>query len=71
MFKDKLYTILRSLNKMVSCDNALERCINKRLDVSLKNYSKSVEKTCDYLLSRSNYKVMRNIVKLDKQKGDL
>lgn len=63
MFKKKLYTILDDLNKMVSKDNAIERCVNSKLDSSLDTYVENVDRTCSYLLTRSIHKVVRNIAK--------
>ena len=66
MFKSKLYNILRDLNNIKSPNDALERCVTKKLNKSLDSYSKEVESTCNYLLSRSTYRVIKNIAKDDK-----
>lgn len=69
MFKDKLYTIMKDLNHIKSKNNVLEKCVNSRLNGSLKDYTDSVERTCSYLLTRSNYKVLKNIAK-QQSEGD-
>lgn len=72
MFKDKLYTILRDLDKMVSSNNAMERCVNEKLNNSLDMYTKNTESACSYLISKSirnNYRVIKNIAKMSKEDG--
>lgn len=70
MFKDKLYTILRDLNKMVSNNNAMERCVNTKLNNSLDMYAKNVINAYSYLVSKSTkntYRVIKNIAKMNKE----
>ena len=68
MFKDKLYNILDALDKMVSHDTAMERCINEKLLNTLNGYSYEVENTCKYLLTRDSYKILKNVAKQKEKK---
>ena len=63
MFKKNLYNILNELNSMKDSSNTMYSCVENRLNVSLEQYQKHVENTCKYLLSRSNYKVIKAIEK--------
>lgn len=70
MFKNKLYNLLKDLNKMKTKQDTLQRCVQDKLNFSFDMYQSEVMKTCEYLLSRSAYKVMKNIAR-EQQKGEL
>ena len=70
MFKDKLKIVIKEIDSLGTKSDALERCISKKLSGSLDMYNKEAVKTCEYLLSRSNCKVLRNIAN-EKKKGEL
>ena len=64
MFKQKLYNILSDLNKNIPRDELFKECVQRKLDLSLERYNNEIELIYNYLLSRSNIKVMRNIAKM-------
>lgn len=54
---------LNSLNK-----NAFKEGINIKLNRIEENYNKAVELNCNYILSRSNYKVFKALNRYNKKK---
>lgn len=65
MFKNKLYHIMKDLDTMKSHSEAIERCVEERLNSSLDNYKLELENAYDYLKMRSELKVARNMNKMD------
>lgn len=62
-FKQKLYNIRDDINSFKDRYDLFEKCVDKKLNVSLERYYNNVEIAYDYLLSRNALKVMRNIGK--------
>ena len=65
MFKNKLYHIMKDLDKMESHSKAMERCVEERLNSSLDNYKLELENAYAYLEKRSELKVAKNMNKMD------
>lgn len=72
MIENKLYSIMRDLNKMKSHNNAMERCVEERLNSSLDDYRVEITNAYDYLMTRSNLKVAKNLnkVKFEQEEED-
>lgn len=65
MFKNKLYHIMKDLDKMESHNKAMERCVEERLNSSLDNYKLELENAYAYLEKRSELKVAKNMNKMN------
>ena len=67
----KLLKIKEELNLMEeSKENILKEGIDIKLNRIEDNYNKVIEANCNYILSRSNYKVFKAIEKYQKEKGE-
>ena len=65
MFRKKLYNIIREIDSFKSREEVMKECVAERLERSLNIYTKELEMTCNYLLSRSSIKVLNNINRRD------
>ena len=65
MFKNKLYHIMKDLDRMESHSKAMERCVEERLNSSLDNYKLELENAYAYLEKRSELKVAKNMNKMN------
>lgn len=65
MFKKVLYNILGDLNNFKSREAVYAECVSDRLNRDVNLYNKDLELACNYLMSRSSLKVLRNISKRD------
>ena len=63
MFIDKLKSIESRINNFRTKEEVLEECVERKLYISLERYNNEVDILCSYLLSRSNYKVLKYISK--------
>jgi hypothetical protein len=76
MFKEKLYTILKRFKKLTKNNNKqklIKKRITKKLQFSLEQYQKNLEKTIKYLSSRNPVTVLKGVVKKygkDSQKNN-
>ena len=62
MFKDILYSMLNDMSKYHrDKDDLLAYYINKRLNKSLQVYYKELSKSIEYLSSKSELKVLKNM----------
>lgn len=70
MLKEKLQNILHDLNEIdkKSYIDLLTEKVNNSLKVSYNNYLEEISMHYNYLLSRNNLKVMKNIERLRKSK---
>lgn len=66
MFKKVLDDILVEIESKRSKDDCLEECIKNKLDRSTEQYISNLDKNISYILSRSNYKVLKNVSKQQK-----
>ena len=67
-FKGKLYNIMMDLNKIKPSDITLNYCINEKLSRSYEQYDNTMKSIYNYVLSRSNIKVIRALTKMKKKK---
>ena len=67
-FRNKLYNILNDLNNIKSCEDTLQSCIDKKLNASYDNYQLTMRNMYNYVLSRSNIKVLKALNKVKKSK---
>lgn len=68
MFKSKLYNILDDLNNIQPLDVVIQRCIDEKLNASLEQYQNTVKNIYNYVLSRSNIKVIKALARIRKSK---
>lgn len=61
MFIKILYNIENTLKSLPSREEMLKSVLKKKLDDSTKSYKEYLQKEREYLLSRSNQKVVNNI----------
>lgn len=66
--KDKLYNILNDLNGLEQSDITLQRCINNKLNASYEQYEWTIKNIYNYVLTRSNVKVIKALTKIRKSK---
>lgn len=65
----KLIHIKRELNDCLNLkDSVLKNELDRKLNKIDYMYNKTIELNCDYILSRSNYKVLKTIDRYNKQK---
>ena len=69
-FKTQLYNILESLKSIESKDVVLTKCVEDKLTNSLEQYRNDIRNMYNYVLSRSNVKVIKAISKLNA-KGEI
>lgn len=62
-FLYNLKNIEKRFSKFRNRNEIMEKCINDKLYISLELYNAEVDRLCEYLLSRSNYKVLKYISK--------
>ena len=67
-FKIKLYNILSDLERIEAPATIMQRCVNEKLDASYKQYQSSMRNIYNYILSRSNVKVVKALSKINKSK---
>ena len=70
-FKTILYNIIDDLNGIQSSEDVLLKCIQDRLDASYEQYQWTIKNIYNYVLSRSNVKVLRALSKVKKSKEKL
>lgn len=68
MLYNKLIRIRQELDSMFSNKNLFNEGVQVKLDRIESNYNKLVELNCDYILSRSNYKVFKAMERFRKNK---
>ena len=68
MLYNKLIRIRQELDSMSSNKNLFNKGVQVKLDRIESNYNKAVELNCDYILSRSNYKVFKAMERFRKNK---
>ena len=68
MLYSKLIRIRQELDSMSSNKNLFNKGVQVKLDRIESNYNKVVELNCDYILSRSNYKVFKAMERFRKNK---
>lgn len=65
----KLMEIKKELKDCLKLkDNVLKNELDRKLNKIDDMYNKTIELNCDYILSRSNYKVLKTIDRYNKQK---
>ena len=65
----KLISIKKELNNCITFkDTILQNELDKKLTKIDELYNKTIELNCDYILSRSNYKVLKTIDRYNKKK---
>ena len=68
MLYNRLIRIRQELDSMSSKKNLFNEGVQVKLDRIESNYNKLVELNCDYILSRSNYKVFKAMERFTKNK---
>lgn len=68
LFKHKLYNILKDLSSLESGDIVMKRCIEDKLTKSYEQYQNTVKNIYNYVLTRSNLKVIKALSKIKKTK---
>ena len=68
MLYSKLIRIRQELDSMSSNKSSFNEGVQVKLDRIESNYNKAVELNCDYILSRSNYKVFKAMERFRKNK---
>ena len=68
MLYNRLIRIRQELDSMSSNKNLFNEGVQVKLDRIESNYNKLVELNCDYILSRSNYKVFKAMERFRKSK---
>ena len=68
MLYNRLIRIRQELDSMSSNKNLFNEGVQVKLDRIESNYNKVVELNCDYILSRSNYKVFKAMERFRKNK---
>lgn len=67
MFIDTLNNMLNTLSKYKrNKDDLIELYINERLEKSLKTYYLELYNSLDYLLSKNDLRVLKNVDKVEK-----
>ena len=67
-FKTKLYNILKDLNKIEPSEVTLQRCIDDKLNASYEQYEWTIKNIYNYVLTRSNVKVIKALSKIRDKK---
>lgn len=68
MLYSRLIRIRQELDSMSSNKSSFNEGVQVKLDRIESNYNKAVELNCDYILSRSNYKVFKAMERFRKNK---
>ena len=68
MIYNKLIGIKKELDLMATDKGAIKDGVQLKLDRIEENYDRVVELNCDYILSRSNYKVLRALEAFQRKK---
>ena len=68
LFKHKLYNILSDLNSLQSSDAVIKKCIDDKLTRSYEQYQNTIRNIYNYVLTRSNVKVIKALSKVKKAK---
>lgn len=68
MLYNKLLEIKRELDEASSDTESFKEGLNIKLNRIEDNYNQIVENNCDYILSRSNYKVFKALGRFEKKK---
>ena len=68
MIYNRLIEIKKELDLMATNKNAIKEGVQLKLDRIEENYDRVVELNCDYILSRSNYKVLRALEAFQRKK---
>lgn len=68
MLYNRLIRMREELDSMSSNKNLFNEGVQVKLDRIESNYNKLVELNCDYILSRSNYKVFKAMERFRKNK---
>ena len=69
MLIHQIKSIKRDLNKYSdkTKDELLSLCIDNKLQATLEKYNKEIELNSDYLLTRSSFRVLKALTKLQKR----
>ena len=67
-FKTKLYNILNDLNGIESSDITMQQCIDNKLNTSYEQYQWTMKNIYNYVLTRSNVKVIKALAKIRTKK---
>ena len=69
MLSIQIKHIIYDLNKYkdLSQSDLLTNCINNKLQTTLETYSEEIKLNSDYLLTRSSFKVLKALTKLQKR----
>ena len=70
-FKTTLYNIMDDLNNISDAQSTLLECIRDRLNASYEQYEWTVKNIYNYVLTRSNIKVLKALSKVKKSKENL
>ena len=70
-FRTTLYNIMDDLNNIPSAGYTMHECIQHRLDASYEQYEWTIKNLYNYVLSRSNVKVLRALSKVKQSKEKL
>lgn len=65
---DKLYNIMKDLNSIEPSDIVMQKCIEDKLTRSFEQYQNTIKNIYNYVLSRSNLKVIKAISKVKQSK---
>lgn len=65
---EKLYSIKAELDSAEVASNSLKEGVDIKLDRAERRYDEIVERNCDYILSRSNYKVFKALTAYEKRR---
>lgn len=65
---DKLYNIMNDLNSIEPSDIVMQKCIEDKLTRSFEQYQNTIKNIYNYVLSRSNLKVIKAISKVKQSK---
>ena len=67
-FKQKLYNIMDDLSGLESSDIVMQKCIDEKLTRSFEQYQNTIRNIYNYVLSRSNLKVVKALARMNKSK---
>ena len=67
-FKIYLYNILNDLNHIEQSDVVFQKCVKEKLDNSYEQYQFAMRNIYNYILSRSNVKVVKALARIKKKK---
>lgn len=70
MFKTILYNIRDDVSSFSEDKiETMKKSVSHKLDRSLKNYQENIELNARYIMTRSNYKVLKTIDRMAKKKN--